>query len=180
MERKFVDRPNWKRMLKRRFKLSYIESNDFSGYVSAIFMDKVREPLIVEVAGRQLPIVDNGYIWLQHLPDNENYSITTMLDSQGNVVQWYFDITKQNGVSEEGIPYFDDLYLDVVILPSSDIIILDEDELQAALNAGEITKVEYDMAYGKADEIINGIGKDVNALHAFSNKYLEYIKSIAE
>lgn len=135
MERKFADRPNWKRMLERRFKLSYVEGNDFSGYVSAIFMDKVREPLIVEVAGQQLPIVDNGYIWLQHLPDNENYSLTTMYNSQGNVVQWYFDISKQNGVNAEGIPYFDDLYLDVVILPSSEIIILDENELLEALNA---------------------------------------------
>jgi hypothetical protein len=43
MERKFVDRPNWKRVLERRFKLSYVENDDFAGYVSVIYLDKVRE-----------------------------------------------------------------------------------------------------------------------------------------
>ncbi|MGF7056820.1 hypothetical protein [Brassicibacter mesophilus] len=31
MERKFVDRPNWNRILERRFKLSYVENDDFEG-----------------------------------------------------------------------------------------------------------------------------------------------------
>jgi predicted RNA-binding protein associated with RNAse of E/G family len=178
MERKLVNRPNWKRIMGKRFKLSYVENSDFTGYVTALYLDKVREPLIVEAAGRQLRLVDNGYIWLQHLPNNENYALTTMYDSQGNVVQWYFDITKQNSVNAEGIPYFDDLYLDVVVLPSSEVIILDEDELQGAVNVGDITKDDYSLAYKTAKQIIDGIGHDIGALRSFSNRYLEYIHGI--
>ena len=164
--------------MERRFKLSYVENDDFAGYVSVIYLDKVREPLVVEVAGRPLYIVDNKYIWLQHLPNNENYSLTTMYDSLGNVVQWYFDITRQNSVDKEGIPFFDDLYLDVVILPSSEIILLDKLELEDALKRRDITKREYDLAYKKANEIINGIGKDVVASRDFSSKYLEYMQKV--
>lgn len=81
--------------MERRFKLSYVENDDFAGYISALYMDIIREPLVKEVAGQSLCILDNRYIWLQHLPNNENYSLTTMYDSSGNVVQWYFDITRQ-------------------------------------------------------------------------------------
>jgi hypothetical protein len=176
MERRFVNRPNWTRILERRFKLSYVENDDFAGYISALYMDKVREPLVKEVAGQSLCIVDNRYIFLQHLPNNEHYSLTTMYDASGELVQWYFDITRQNGVDKEGMPFFDDLYLDVVVLPTGQINLLDELELEEALKTKDITQSEYDMAYEMANKIINGIGKDVAALRDFTDKYLEYMQ----
>lgn len=38
------------------------------------------------------------------------------------------------------MPYFDDLYLDVVLLPSGDMYLLDEDELEEAYANGNISK----------------------------------------
>ena len=174
MGRRFINRPNWTRILERRFKLSHVENDDFAGYVSVLYMDKVREPLVKEVAGQSVCIVDNGYIWLQHLPDNKHYALTTMYDASGDVVQWYFDITRQNGVDKEGTPFFDDLYLDVVVLPTAEVILLDELELEEALKGNDITQSEYDLAYEVANDIINGMGKDVAALRRFTDKYLEY------
>lgn len=162
--------------MERRFKLSYVENDDFAGYISALYMDIIREPLVKEVAGQSLCILDNRYIWLQHLPNNENYSLTTMYDSSGNVVQWYFDITRQNSVDKNGMPFFDDLYLDVVVLPTSEIILLDELELEEALKVKDITQSEYDLAYKMANDIINGIGKNVVTLRNFTSKYLEYMQ----
>lgn len=74
------------------------------------------------------------------------------------------------------MPFFDDLYLDVVVLPTSEIILLDELELEEALKVKDITQSEYDLAYKMANDIINGIGKNVVALHNFTSKYLEYMQ----
>ena len=55
---------------------------------------------------------------------------------------------------EDGIPYEDDLYLDVVIVPDGRIHVLDEDELKSAYDRKEVSKEEYEMAYRVANKII--------------------------
>jgi predicted RNA-binding protein associated with RNAse of E/G family len=180
MERKFADRSNWSRIIKKNFKLAHICNEEFSGYVSAIYIDKVKEPLMVNMLGKDYCIVDDGYTWLQCLPAYGNYSLTTMYNKNKEIVQWYFDITKQNGIDENGMPFFDDLYLDVVVLPSSEILLLDEDELQDALNNSEITRDDYDLAYKEAKMLMEGMASDIEELSIFCNKYLNYINNQLE
>ena len=74
-------------------------------------------------------------------------------DANGDVVQWYFDICLENGV-EDGVPWMDDLYLDVVVLPSGEIFQLDEDELEHAYKSGVLSKMEYDLAWNENREIM--------------------------
>lgn len=178
MKRKFIDKEEWARVLEKRFKYSYISNEDFNGYVSIVYIDKVKESLSVNMNGKDFCLADEGYIWLQHVPLNSNYAVTTMYNSNKEIVQWYFDVTKGNGVSEDGRVFFDDLYLDVVVIPSSEVILFDEDELEEALEVNIITKEDYDLAYDEANMIMNGIAKDVQALMNFSNKYLEYMEQI--
>jgi uncharacterized protein len=177
VERKFADRPNWSRILKRSFKLVHICNEEFCGYVSAIYIDKVKEPLFVNMLGKDYCIVDDGYTWLQCLPQDGNHSMSIMYNKNKEIVQWYFDITKQNGIDESGMPFFDDLYLDVVILPSSEILLLDENELVDALNNDEITKDDYDLAYKEAKMLMEGISSNIENLISFSNRYLDYINN---
>jgi predicted RNA-binding protein associated with RNAse of E/G family len=143
-----------------------------------VYIDKVKEPLSVNMNGKEFCLADEGYIWLQHVPLNSNYAVTTMYNSNKEVVQWYFDVTKGNGISENGRVFFDDLYLDVVVTPSSEIVLFDEDELEEALEVNIITKEDYDLAYNEAKVIMNGIATDVQALMYFSNKYLEHMEQI--
>jgi predicted RNA-binding protein associated with RNAse of E/G family len=96
-----------------------------------------------------------------------------MFNENLEIVQWYFDIIKSSGLDERGIPYFDDLYLDVVALPPDDILLLDEDELEEALQCKDITKEDYDLAYEEAEQIISDI--DVEKLIKVSNKYLRMV-----
>ena len=175
MDRKYADRPDWSRVLKKNFKLDYICNKEFSGYVSAIYIDKVKAPLIKNISGEDYCIVDDGYIWLQCLPAHGNYSVTTMFNKNKQIVQWYFDIIKQQGVDDRNIPFFDDLFLDVVVLPSSEILLLDEDELKDALDKNEITKGDYDLAYKEAKMIIESIASNIEKLSSFSNRYLDYM-----
>ena len=48
------------------------------------------------------------------------------------------------------MPYLEDLYLDIVLLPTGEIVLLDGDELIEALAKQVITQQEYDSAYSEA------------------------------
>ncbi|SHJ06681.1 hypothetical protein SAMN02745163_01224 [Clostridium cavendishii DSM 21758] len=178
VKRKYANKPDWTRVLSKKFTTKYIKNSSFNGYASVICVEKVREPLIKNMFGKDYCLVDDGYIWLEIVPLEGNYVITTMYNSNKEIVQWYFDITKNKGITEEGIPFFDDLFLDVVILPNSKVLLLDEDELKEALDNGEITKQEFDMAYKEAKEVMESIALDINKLSDFTNRYLSELMKI--
>ncbi|MCR5664709.1 MAG: DUF402 domain-containing protein, partial [Oscillospiraceae bacterium] len=73
-------------------------------------------------------------------------------DDRGTLIEWYFDIAKSIGI-ENGIPFEDDLYLDMAIMPDGEKIILDEDELLAARNEGIISQDDLDGAYNTLREL---------------------------
>ena len=69
-----------------------------------------------------------------------------MYDDKNNLIEWYFDISKEIGI-ENNIPYEDDLYLDMIITPTGEEIVVDEDELLAARDNNVITQKDVDDAY---------------------------------
>ena len=149
----------------------------FDGYASAIFVEKVREKLICKLDNREFCLVDDGYSWIQRLPIEKNWSITIMFDNKDNIIQWYFDITKLNSIDERGQPFYDDLYLDVVVFPSGEIVLFDEDELKAAFEAGDIDKKDFDLAYCEAYKIMNGVAKDIEYLKKMSYDDLYFFRA---
>ena len=74
-------------------------------------------------------------------------------NEKNEVIEWYFDISRRIGI-ENGIPYEDDLYLDVVVKPNGEIFLLDEDELKEAYDRLEINETEYQEAKKIANELI--------------------------
>lgn len=176
MKRTFADRSSWTRVIEKRFRLTYIEEKDFKGHISIIYIDKVREPLVIE--GENICLANNGYIWMQHFPKDCNYALTTMFNEKHEVIQWYFDICNGNKISSLGIPYYDDLYLDVVLLPKGEMLLLDEDELEQALNDKDITKEQYELAYFEAKNIINKIKNVKEEIPLKSQWYLKYMESL--
>ena len=147
MKRKRSDRSHWSRVTRRRFVIERLDSEEFTGYVTLFCIDDVREPLWVPLGMSRICVADAGYLWLQHYPANSRYTITTMFDAAGQVVQWYVDVCKQHGIDENGIPWYDDLYLDIALLPSGEIALLDADELDRALQQGLISQEDHDLAW---------------------------------
>ncbi|MBZ9689703.1 DUF402 domain-containing protein [Clostridium estertheticum] len=178
MKRTFADRPNWTRIIEKRFKLTYLEEKEFKGHVSIIYIDKVREPLVLEAAGKNVFLANNGFIWMQHFPKDCNYALTTMFNEKHEVIQWYFDICNGNKINSLGIPYYDDLYLDVVLLPTGEILLLDEDELEQALKDDSIDKALYDLAYFEAKTLIYNIQENKDLLPLNSKWYLQHMVSL--
>ncbi|MFJ7934620.1 DUF402 domain-containing protein [Sporosarcina sp. NPDC096371] len=146
LKRKYGSRYDWKRV-KTAYTELFIESETFKGYVSLLYMKEVRKPLFMSYESRTVCIADNGYYWMQHFPEGQFYSITTVLDSSGNIVQWYIDICKENGYCTKNGPWMDDLYLDLIILPTGEIIEKDRDELEVALKNEKISTSEYELAW---------------------------------
>ncbi|MFC3212514.1 alpha/beta hydrolase-fold protein [Planomicrobium okeanokoites] len=152
LKRKYGDRSGWNRLIKRDFKQMKIEDGSFAGDVTLLTMNQVSAPAIFNYPSSKVCVVADGYSWLQHFPENERFSLTTVFDDMDNIVQWYIDICLENG-NENGRPWMDDLYLDIVVLPDGDIIHKDAEELEAALADGVITEEFYRIAWAEAKRI---------------------------
>ena len=177
MKRRYLHRNDWKRIIKREYKEMKIEDEDFHGYIALLDLIEVSQPLLTKCLDTELCIVNNHYSWLQQLPLDENFAITTMFDDKGEIIQWYIDITFKNGV-EDGVPYMDDLYLDIIVLPTGEIIEKDKDELLDALQHHEITQQQYDFAYKIFNQVLEHIHNDLFQYFSLStvhrNLLLEY------
>jgi predicted RNA-binding protein associated with RNAse of E/G family len=157
VKRKSADGSWVKRITARRFAVTALDTPDFTGCVTLLCIDDVREPLSVRCCGADVTIIDRGYSWLQHFPAGAAHTLTTMFDTQGRVVQWYIDVCKQHGIGADGIPWYDDLYLDLVIDPSGKTELLDADELEEALRYGVISRQDYKLAWSEANRLVERI-----------------------
>lgn len=174
MKRNYANRPNWSRIIEKRYKQKYIKDETFDGHISCLYLDKVRQPLVVTYADEQVCIVDDGYKWLMLFPKAKHYSLTIMINNSTKIVQWYFDIVKSNELTQEGIPFSYDLYLDCVLLPNGKHFMLDEDELDNALITGIISDAEHKIAKKEAKKIWESIIDERNELILRTENYMKY------
>lgn len=174
MKRKFADCKNIANILEKDYFNKYIETEKFKGNISLVKIKKVQNEWIVDEEKRC--ILANGYKWLEIYQDGANYCITAIYDNNNILKEWYIDVSNGIGI-QDGIPYQDDLYLDVVIIPDGRINFLDEDELEEAYNEGVISKEQYDLAYKVAKNIIATAKDNMEKLEFFSNKYFEILNN---
>jgi len=93
-----------------------------------------------------------GYVWRTRWEVDKPYIVNKFLDNNGKLVGVYCDICRPvEKVGDELA--FDDLYLDVWQVPGNDPIILDEDELEEAVNAGYISFKEADTVRQNAEKV---------------------------
>lgn len=75
-----------------------------------------------------------------------------MFDATGQLVQTYIDICLRTGV-EDGRIYWEDLFLDLIALPSGQVLLVDADELEAAREQGDVSQAEYALALAEAKQL---------------------------
>lgn len=147
-----MERTPWNRIEDRDY--AWCDCPEYGGVASLIHIINVKQPSYrVYDDGEPVAIIKSDSYWLQIAPKNEHWWLTAMLDENGRFVHAYFDMTDENHI-DGGKSWFCDMYLDVVIKKNGAFFILDEDELMAAYNIGEITKKQYDEAHACADDII--------------------------
>ncbi|MGA5692669.1 DUF402 domain-containing protein [Cytobacillus pseudoceanisediminis] len=113
-------------------------------------------------------------MWLQQFPLEKNHTVTTMFNANGEIVQWYIDICYKNSI-ENNIPWMDDLFLDIVLLPSGEIIEKDAEELEEAYKMGIIDRSLYDLAWNEQNIIKKQINRDEFQLVNLSNRHKEIL-----
>ncbi|SHK35524.1 hypothetical protein SAMN02745248_02358 [Hathewaya proteolytica DSM 3090] len=147
------------RVLKQKNMLKKINCDKFYGYVNLCYFEEIKYPKFIVFRDNKINIWDNGYCWVQYFELGREYSVTAMYDKNNVLKQWYIDICKPVKVNRKGIPYFRDMYLDLVVLPSGQMEVLDEDELQEALENHHITTREYKRAYEVLEQLKDRVKK---------------------
>ena len=154
IKEKHLDRREWYTDADRDFVCMYHKDDVFHGGIGLITFTGLKEPELVDTPEGPLCIADNGYQWLELVPEGGHFAVTAMFHDD-ILFQQYIDITLRNKVDEDGNAVFYDLLLDVVVLGDGTPQIVDTEELEAALSGGAITRDEYELARLTAEQVVD-------------------------
>ncbi len=150
MKRKLATMNYWKALLNSRFVATTIDEPDFRGTIALICVDHLTGPAYGLIADQQYLFSDTGYSLVQYLPDQQHHVITAYIDRHDQITHWYIDMINTAGFTDTGIPWYDDLYLDLVQQADGAQYLLDAEELDAALADQLITQAEWTLAWAEA------------------------------
>ncbi len=165
MRKKYISKTYLKDVDKYTLKIYFDREDCYIGVKKII---QIENPFIIN----DTILIKNDYYLVEVVPKNEHYCIRMFINEQKEIISYYFDITKENGLDQyTQIPYYDDLYLDVVY--NNHIEVLDKDELNEALDKNMITKEDYELANNTKNELIKSIENNTNKyLKININNYL--------
>ena len=147
----------------------------FAGYaVSVMFLPGTAKLTITDDESRNINLLEAGCRWLVFYPENEYWALTVFYGADGEILEWYFDITKSFFIDENGIPCIDDLYLDLVLLPDGRTLTLDEDEFIDALSNEAISQDEFVFGYEKLETLKKSGLISVPVMSEFSAELLRF------
>ncbi|WMC92565.1 DUF402 domain-containing protein [Kineothrix sp. MB12-C1] len=175
MKRSRLSYDEWKCILSKEQKIELFNNNIIEGYISLIDIEEVSEPQIWKFNGKDIIVCQGGCKWLSILPSKENYCITAMMNEKKEVLVWYIDMIATKGVDKDGIPYFDDLYLDLIVYPDGTVIEDDREELDASLNQGKITIELFELANGTCQKLKTGILANIDYLKEYTNECMRVL-----
>ncbi len=175
MKRCRLSYDEWKCIVSKNITGKRIQQDFFQGYIGLIEISEVNEPQIWKFNGEDMVVCDKGIKWMSILPQNDFYCITAMMNEKEEILVWYVDMIEGQGTDSEDIPYFIDLYLDLVVYPDGTIMVDDMDELEEALLQKDITQEQYDLAVNTCDMLKNGILHDISRFKEFTKRCYEVI-----
>jgi predicted RNA-binding protein associated with RNAse of E/G family len=137
-----------------KLELSSVRRGALEGELCRLTFTAVENPLWVTSCRSQRRVIDSGFTWLSFFRPNARNVPTAMFDADGGLVQTYIDVVWKHGLDDRGVPWYDDLYLDVVVLPSGEVELLDRDELDVARTSGLVSEGQYRAAIREADDVL--------------------------
>lgn len=139
-------RTDWHRVTRRKEIFRPMEWDGGPGLAGLLVIQEVTAPLTKSFPHGPVKIADKGFSWLQIALRDARFWLTAMFDDQDRLIQLYCDITAGNQFDDPENPWFEDMYLDIVAAPDGALRVLDEDELEEALQKGDISSLAYDQA----------------------------------
>jgi len=173
LKRSRLSYDEWKCIKSKKLKGKQVRTDFFKGYIGLLKIEKVSERQIWKFNGEDITVCDKNLKWLSILPQNDFYCITAMMNADNEILLWYIDMIAAQGIDTDGIPYFDDLYLDLVVYPDGTIIDDDMDELVEALIAKDITQEQFNLAISTSNKLKTGLLGDVDTFIEYTLKCYE-------
>ena len=175
MKRSRLSYDEWKCIKSKKLKGKQVNSDFFKGYIGLIEIEEVSEKQIWNFNGEDIIVCDNGLKWLSILPRNDFYCITAMMNADNEILLWYIDMIVAQGIDADGVPYFDDLYLDLVVYPDGTIIVDDMDELETALETKDITQAQFNLAISTSNDLKTGLLNNIDTFIKYTLRCKEMV-----
>jgi hypothetical protein len=164
MKRKRLDRDTWWQHNKMMYPPYYQMRVDVEGFCGIVCLIKLIDgdfhywdwPISGKVA-----VIGNGMTWLQLIPDGKKRVITAKYLPDDTISIWYVDIIENIEYDTDGVAIFVDKFLDVAFSPQGEVIVDDRDELDAALQSGDISKEQHEAALYECDQIVSELCSDI-------------------
>ena len=147
-------RREFDRLISTDLRWKYIELAGFKGAAGILEVYKTNGNWNVLSKGRKITIAAPGYKWLQLAPYHGKWWLTVMYNTEGELIQYYFDITKHHYLSDTGELRFVDMFLDIVMMPDGSYEVLDRNELIQAYQNGDISEFDYRRALYILHELV--------------------------
>ncbi len=167
----------WKCIISKNRVGKQVDIPQIKGYLGLLNINIVSEQQIWKDNDNDVVVCDNGHHWLSILPSNELYCITVMMDNNYHFKVCYIDMIDSQGYDEDGVPYFYDLYLDLIVYPDGNIIVDDLDELQQALKVGDITEMQYNKAITTAQKLQKGLLSNIQNFQFYIQEMVELLRT---
>lgn len=170
LKKRFADgTKNFKNVIEVDQKIQFFDDEVFTGDVFISYFKNTSAPYFLSSG---LKIQDNDYKYLEFYNYSKRIKLTAVYTDKNEIVEWYFDIARGIG-KENGIPYEDDMYLDVVLNPEGKAILIDQDEYDEAFKQLEMTKDEYNEGYKIANELLEKVDGKADEMKQFTDRYLK-------
>ena len=128
-------------------------------YITLKEVKAVEQPYSVYINGERVKKLDKDFTIIEYTPLDKKYNVRIHVNDKKEILEYYFDIIAENKI-KDGIPFYNDLYLDVVYFqPAATkegtyIQLVDCNELEEALKENIIDKEQFDMAYIEAEKLM--------------------------
>lgn len=177
--RKNMYRSGWHRCLKKEYIAADTTFRGKKAKVSLSVLKELTGPLWVADRDGKTLIADNGYSWLQLAVDGEYFYMTSMFDTEGKLLQLYFDMTNGTIWDDPDNPCFDDMYLDYVLSPDGYIAKLDADELAEALEENVISRQEYERTLAEGQKLSEYLENNKQEMMEFCRFWYKKLRETA-
>ena len=145
----------------------HMDNELFKGWVSLNYLTDGETRFWEYEKSGKIPVSAKGMTWLTLIPDDRKRCIGAYIKPDRNVSAWYVDVIEETGIDEDGIVYYIDKYLDVILTPQGDVVVKDRDELDAAYASGELSDFQYEEALKEGELIIRELAEDIEKTEDF-------------
>ncbi len=145
----------------------HMDNELFKGWVSLNYLTDGETRFWEYEKSGKIPVSAKGMTWLTLIPDDRKRCIGAYIKSDRCVSVWYVDVIEETGMDEDGIVYYIDKYLDVILTPQGDVIVQDRDELDEAYVSGELSDFQYEEALKEGELILKELATDIGKTEEF-------------